>query len=90
MQMRDLFIAGDDVGFWQAAIRQASNDPEYPALRQRVRDTEQFTIDLLYGDHEGGQRTITRFLMAPISHEGVTRWYPSTVRHWNLDRSDPR
>jgi hypothetical protein len=23
------------------------------------------TVDLLYGDHEGGQRTITRFYLAP-------------------------
>lgn len=90
LQMRDLFIAGDDVGFWQAAIREASHDPIHRELSQRVRDAEQFTIDLLYGDHEGGQRTITRFLMAPIQHEGQTRWYPSTVRHWNLDRPDPR
>ena len=25
-----------------------------------------FTIELLYGDHEGGQRTITRFGMIPL------------------------
>jgi hypothetical protein len=90
MQTRDLFIAGDDVGFWQAAIRQATNDPQYGALRQRVVDSDQFTIDLLYGDQEGGQRTITRFLMAPLSRGEEARWYPSTVRHWNLDRPDPR
>jgi hypothetical protein len=89
MQMRDLFIAGDDVGFWQAAIRDAG-DPDYAALAKRVRDTEQFTIDLLYGDHEGGQRTITRFLMVPLIRDEETRWYPATVRHWNLDRPDPR
>jgi hypothetical protein len=89
MQTRDLFIAGDDVGFWQAAIRDHA-DPDYGALAARVRDTEQFTVDLLYGDHEGGQRTITRFQMVPLVRDEQTRWFPSTVRHWNLDRPDPR
>jgi hypothetical protein len=59
-------------------------------VSRRVQNTEQFTIDLLYGDQEGGQRTITRFLMAPVLIGEETRWYPSTVRHWNLDRPDPR
>jgi hypothetical protein len=89
MQMRDLFIAGDDIGFWQAAIRDPG-DPDYAALASRVRNTEQFTIDLLYGDHEGGQRTMTRFQMVPVIRDEETRWFPSTVRHWNLDRPDPR
>jgi hypothetical protein len=89
MQLRDLFIAGHDLGFWQAAIRDAG-DPNYGALTSRVRDTEQFTVDLLYGDEEGGQRTITRFQMVPVVRDEQTRWFPSTVRHWNLDRPDPR
>jgi hypothetical protein len=89
MQLRDLFIAGHDLGFWQAAIRDAG-DPNYGALTSRVRDTEHFTIDLLYGDEEGGQRTITRFQIVPVVRDEQTRWFPSTVRHWNLDRPDPR
>ena len=88
-RLRDLFIAGHDLGFWQAAIRDAG-DPNYGALTSRVRDTEHFTIDLLYGDEEGGQRTITRFQIVPVVRDEQTRWFPSTVRHWNLDRPDPR
>jgi hypothetical protein len=42
---------------------------------------------VLYGDHEGGQRTITRFAMLP-RQDGS--WLATTARHWNVDRPDPR
>jgi hypothetical protein len=85
-QLRDLYVAGDDVGFWQAAIRDR-DDPEYVALVEAVRAPRVFAIELLYSDHEGGQRAIGRFAMAPVK-ESV--WLCSVVRHWNLDRPDPR
>ncbi len=65
MQTRDLYIAPADIGFWQAAIREAG-DPDYAALSRDIQDMQPFTIDVLYGDHEGGQRTITRFGMIPL------------------------
>ena len=89
MQTRDLYIAAGDVGFWQAAIRE-SGDPDYAALSRDIPDVKAFTIDVLYGDHEGGQRTITRFGMIPKRADDVTRWIPSVARHWNLDRPDLR
>jgi hypothetical protein len=89
MQTRDLYIASGDVGFWQAAIRE-SDDPDYPGLRKYIQDAEPFTIELLYGDHEGGQRTITRFGMIPKRSGDETKWFPAVARHWNLDRPDPR
>ena len=89
MQQRDLFVGAGDFGFWQAAIREV-DDPSYVALSKDVRDGEAFTIDLLYGDHEGGQRTISRFNLVPVRVEDELRWYPTIVRHWNLDRPDPR
>jgi hypothetical protein len=88
-QSRDLYIAPHDIGFWQAAIREAS-DPLYGPLRRRLEDGDPFTVELLYGDHEGGQRTITRFGMIPFPTDGELRWYPSVALHWNLDRPDPR
>jgi hypothetical protein len=88
-QTRDLYVAPSDVGFWQAAIRER-NDPDYSWLSRSITDAQAFTIDLLYGDNEGGQRTMTRFGMIPLVLEEQTRWYPSTARHWNLDRPDPR
>jgi hypothetical protein len=44
------------------------------------------SIDILYGDFEGGQRVITRFMLAPRED----RWYAGVGRHWNVDRPDPR
>ena len=44
-------------------------------------------VDLLYGDHEGGQRMISRFVIRPLD-DG--QWLASVGRHWNLDRADPR
>jgi hypothetical protein len=45
-------------------------------------------VDLLYGDHEGGQRVITRFaLRSRADGEG---WTATAARHWNIDRDDPR
>ncbi len=88
-QTRDLYIAPNDIGFWQAAIRDSA-DPDYAALRKRVEAVEAFTVELLYGDHEGGQRTITRFGMIPFRTDDAVVWYPSVALHWNLDRPDPR
>jgi hypothetical protein len=85
-QVRDLFIAGSDIGFWQAAIRD-HDDPQYDPLLEAVRSSRIFSMELLYSDHEGGQRMIGRFALAPAS-EG--RWLCSVVNHWNLDRPDPR
>jgi hypothetical protein len=51
-------------------------------------EEEGFSVFLLYGDHEGGQRTISRFGLRPHEEEG--RWFSSVTRHWNLEGPDPR
>jgi hypothetical protein len=86
LQTRDLYLPGGDVGFWQAAIRDP-DDPEYAALVEAVKAPRVFGIELLYTDHEGSQRTITFFILAP---RGDDKWLCSEARHWNLDRPDPR
>lgn len=88
MQTRDLYIAPNDAGFWHAAIRE-TDDRDYGWLTRSLKEPAPFTIELLYGDHEGGQRTISRFGMIPLVGDEI-RWYPSVARHWNLDRPDPR
>ncbi len=45
-------------------------------------------VDLLYGDYEGGQRMISRFVLSPRENDDT--WIAATSRHWNLDRPDPR
>jgi hypothetical protein len=89
---RDLYVPAGDVSFWQAAIREPA-DELYEPLRESIRDGRTMCVDLLYGDHEGGQRTITRFSLSPRSEPDAERpslWVCSTSRHWNLDREDPR
>jgi len=86
-QTRDLYVPAGEIGFWHAAIR----DPQDPALAEMREATEKrqtLGIDLLYTDHEGGQRTISRFAMHPKDADDF--WFLTVSRHWNLDRPDPR
>jgi hypothetical protein len=95
LNARDLYIPVNDTGFWQAAYRSA-DDPDYADLLEAVKNRTPMSLDLLYGDHEGGQRVITRFSVYPRGEETVTsadgdgQWTASAVRHWNVDRPDPR
>lgn len=90
-QSRDLYIPPGDHTFWQAALRDsAAESEEGRALRKVVAAREPFTIELLYGDHEGGQRTISRFNIVPRNDADDPTWICTVVRHWNLDRPDPR
>ncbi len=83
---RDLYVPPHDVGFWQGAVREP-DDPLRAALSEVVTARRRFGIDVLYGDHEGGQRTISRFTLTPAPDGS---WLCSAARHWNLDRPDPR
>ena len=83
---RDLYVPVSDVGFWQGAFRDP-DAPEFAQARERIDAGEPVTIDVLYGDHEGGQRVVTRFLLSP-RQDGL--WIPNAGRHWNIDRDDPR
>ncbi|MEA2419338.1 MAG: hypothetical protein QOE60_1544 [Thermoleophilaceae bacterium] len=82
----DLFVPPGGTGYWESAIR-AADDPDRSAFTRIVADREPFAIDLLYGDQDGGQRTISRFVVLPAGDDG---WYTQAGRHWNLDRPDPR
>ena len=64
MQTRDMYIPVGDIGFWQGAIRDLA-DPRYPAARKTVENRNEWMVDLLYGDQDGGQRAISRFRCQP-------------------------
>jgi hypothetical protein len=83
---RDLYIAPGEAGFWQGAFRER-DDPAFAAAHRAVDEPRRISVDVLYGDHELGQRSITRFAMTPRD-DG--RWIASVARHWNVDRPDPR
>jgi hypothetical protein len=83
---RDLYVAAGDVAFWQGAFRDPA-EPEFDDVAGRIRAPERVIVDLLYGDHQGGQRVISRFSLTPMEDE---LWLATVGRHWNVDRPDPR
>src|SRR5262245_60580272 len=83
---RDLYVPAGDVGFWQGTFRDPSS-PAYEAAAGALRARQPVMIDLLYGDHEGGQRVITRFSLVPHPNGD---WIATAGRYWNVDREDPR
>lgn len=68
-------VIGVTAVFWQGALR----DPASEA-RQAL------TVNVLYGDFEGGQRVISQFAVRWENQ----RWLTSSGRHFQLDRPDPR
>jgi hypothetical protein len=86
---RDLYIAPDDIGFWQGSFRDPASD-RYREARRAVEAPQRIGVDILYGDFEGGQRVISRFMLSPREVGGDLRWYAGVGRHWNVDRPDPR
>ena len=89
-QGRDLFVAAGGLGFWQGAVRD-SGDELHSSLTAAIQERRRFAIELLYSDHEGGQRTISLFLVTPRDvPDDPEQWLCSVARQWNIDRPDPR
>jgi len=83
---RDIYVPAGDLGFWQGTFRDR-DDPLFTPVSAAIAGHRAMVVDLLYRDHEGGQRMISRFSLVP-NDAGL--WTSSVARHWNLDRSDPR
>jgi hypothetical protein len=83
---RDLYVPVGEEGFWQGTFRDPSS-PEFGGAKAVADDHQPFTVEILYGDVEGGQRIITRFAMIPRADEG---WIATVSRHWYVDMPDPR
>jgi hypothetical protein len=84
-QARDIFVAPGDVSFWQAAFR----DPAAESFRlasAAIAAGTLITVYLLYGDFEGGQRVISQF----NARQAGESWMAEVVRHFNVDRPEPR
>jgi hypothetical protein len=83
MLQRDLYISPGQLGYWQIAYR------DDDAYRRRLQDTIRdgtISCEVLYGDYEGGQRMITRFIVRRVEDH----WQVVTIRHWQVDRSEVR
>lgn len=85
VQTRDLYIPAGDVGMWQGALRNP-DDPVRAAIAEAIDLRRPITIELLYTDQVGLQRTITRFGLTPTADS----WLASVTRHWHLDWEGPR
>ena len=85
MLTRDIYIPPGKIGFWQIAYRD-SQDSDYEPMLKAIERGE-FVADVLYGDYEGGQRVVTRY---SVLRDEDGEWRLSTVRHVQIDRSDPR
>jgi len=82
----DLYIAPGEVGYWLGTIRDSA-DPAFAAATDVITEHREMTIDLLYSDHFGRQRTISRFVMMPVP-DG--RWRVTVSRHFSVDGPAPR
>jgi hypothetical protein len=81
---RDIYIPPGKIGFWQIAFR--DDDERRQALLRGVENGA-FSIEVLYGDYEGGQRVVSRY---GILREEDGAWHTSTGLHHQIDRADPR
>jgi hypothetical protein len=84
-QSRDIYIAPNDIGMWQGAIRDR-DDPMRAGIVEAIDSGEGLSVELLYSDLVGSQRTVTRFGLRPV--DGT--WYVTMSRHWHLDNNGPR
>jgi hypothetical protein len=86
-QTRALIVPPGDVTFWQGALR----DPDDAAHAPMVKAVEEgaLTVDLLYRDHEGGQRTVSRFSLVrrdlKSDEVGEPEWWVNLSRHRTVD-----
>jgi len=90
LQTRDLYIPAGDIGMWQGALRDR-DDPTYQAVAEAIDNQEAVSIELLYSDQVGDQRTVSRFGLIPYeTKDGKVQWFATINRHWYLDRAGPR
>ena len=85
LQSRDLYVPAGDIGMWQGALRNP-DDPARAGVVEAIETGQQITVELLYSDQVGRQRTISRFLLVPTDET----WLASLNRHWYLDWEGPR
>lgn len=86
VQSRDLYIPPGDVGMWQGALRNPDDDLRAQVV-EAIEERQPLSVELLYSDQVGGQRTITRFGVIPA---GEDAWIAHMNRHWHLEGPGPR
>jgi hypothetical protein len=101
-QTRALYVPSGGLGFWQGALRDPS-DTVFSDFKAAEQARQAVTVDLLYSDMNGGQRTITRLSLVPTPAESSDaddsnpderyghnhRWIASIGTHWLVDDHPP-
>ncbi len=80
--MRALHIPPGGLGYWQAQARERDR----VVVREANATGRHITVDLLYGDEEGGQGRITRFHLRAVpalDEKGVRSC--DVTNHWSID-----
>jgi hypothetical protein len=88
-QQIDLYIPAGEAGYWLGALRDRS-DPTFDEVRRTIQAHQPVQVDLMYGDYEGGQRTIARFILSRWPDDEVEGKRATVLRYWNIDGHDPR
>jgi hypothetical protein len=82
----DLYIPAGGAGYFEGAVRE-EDDPARHGLMSALTERRPIAVDLLYGDQQGRQRTISRFRVVPTDRGG---WFCRAIFHWNLNSPAPR
>ena len=82
----DIYVPPNGVALWESALREPA-EAIFGDIAACITDRESFVVDVLYGDQDGGQRSISRFIVLPAGDDG---WFTQVPRHWNVDRPAPR
>jgi hypothetical protein len=88
-QQIDLYIPAGDSGYWLGALRDPK-EPGYDEVRAAAKADQAIQIDLMYGDHEGGQRQIARYVVSSWPDADIEGLRAIVVRYWSIDGTDPR
>lgn len=98
-QTRALYVPSGGLGFWQGALREPT-EQIFADFKAAAAARQPVTIDLLYSDMNGGQRTVTRLAILPApggpsrrddpsgpddSDSTKPRWIASIGTHWLID-----
>jgi hypothetical protein len=68
-------------------VTSASGRAVHASLAAAAAERRSFSVDLLYTDQVGGQRTISSFGVLSADDGG---WLAAAGRHWYLDTIAPR
>jgi hypothetical protein len=86
-QQLDIWIPSGETAVWRGAIRDTT-DADNVMVRREAAAGQRIFVDLVYGDIEGGQRSIARFALPTDAEDNYGR--AEVLRYWALDGSDPR